>query len=291
MQNQQVRTFKVNDEYKEAWFEECKKMYNNKYDYVHVDLENRSLEGKVKIICPDHGEFWQNPVRHRAGSKCKQCSSVENAKKSMMTLSTFIKRSKANQNHINRNYDYSKITELPLGSETKVTIICPIHKEFIQKAISHATLGFGCAQCNIANNASKNSQNYKNKFIEKCLIKYGNIYNYDTIDYVNNNMHIKIQCRVHNSFFNVTPKNHLDGSRCDECIKNFKNNKKMTNDQFVERVIKLDKDNRYDLAKTVFNDKTKELTILCKKHGEFKATPALILSGEQIGELYGCPKC
>jgi len=46
-------------------------VHNNKYDYSLVNYKNNKT--KIKIICPVHGEFKQNPSIHMAGSGCPKC--------------------------------------------------------------------------------------------------------------------------------------------------------------------------------------------------------------------------
>lgn len=58
-------------DYTESFKEKSNLIHNNKYDYslnkiiVHKE--------KVKIICPLHGLFWQNPADHLTGYGCKKC--------------------------------------------------------------------------------------------------------------------------------------------------------------------------------------------------------------------------
>ena len=47
---------------KEEFIEKARKIHGNKYDYSKVEYINNST--KVCIICPKHGEFWQNPHSH-----------------------------------------------------------------------------------------------------------------------------------------------------------------------------------------------------------------------------------
>ena len=53
-------------------FVECaRKVHDDKYDYSLVDL--KSMNKKVKIICPEHGEFMQRPADHQNGVGCPEC--------------------------------------------------------------------------------------------------------------------------------------------------------------------------------------------------------------------------
>jgi hypothetical protein len=46
--------------------------HGNFYDYSEVVYLNNST--KVKIICPNHGAFWQQPNNHLQGKGCPQCA-------------------------------------------------------------------------------------------------------------------------------------------------------------------------------------------------------------------------
>lgn len=48
-----------------------KEIHNNKYDYSKV--EYNGVDRKVCIICPEHGEFWQEPWVHIKGCGCPKC--------------------------------------------------------------------------------------------------------------------------------------------------------------------------------------------------------------------------
>jgi ferredoxin-like protein FixX len=52
--------------------DKARKIHGDKYDYSKTDLEHRDEKGKVCIICPIHGEFWQTPVMHLQGEGCKK---------------------------------------------------------------------------------------------------------------------------------------------------------------------------------------------------------------------------
>jgi len=49
-----------------------KKVHGDKYDYSKI--EYLSMHKKVKIICPIHGEFMQNPNSHKRGQGCPICN-------------------------------------------------------------------------------------------------------------------------------------------------------------------------------------------------------------------------
>jgi hypothetical protein len=57
----------------EEFIAKAKLVHGDKYDYSKTDLGNRDEKGRVCIICPEHGEFWQVPKSHYEGQGCKPC--------------------------------------------------------------------------------------------------------------------------------------------------------------------------------------------------------------------------
>ncbi len=110
--------------------------------YMYAMGPYKSNNTKVQIICAVHGEFWQTPNAHLAGQGCPVCGREQ----TKTTNSTYIE--KATIVH-NGKYDYSKVVYS--GTNNKVTIICPTHGEFSQRAAGHLH-GQGCPKCAIVAN-------------------------------------------------------------------------------------------------------------------------------------------
>ena len=64
---------------KEKFIEKSNAVHNGFYDYSEVEYVNGHT--KVKIICPIHGIFEQEPASHLQGHGCPFCADVENGKK------------------------------------------------------------------------------------------------------------------------------------------------------------------------------------------------------------------
>lgn len=116
------------------FIEKASNKHNNKYDYSKVEYIN--AETKVCIICPEHGEFWQTPIKHLKGQGCPKCTGRHK------TTEEFILESK--KIHGDR-YDYSKVNYT--RSLTKVCIICPEHGEFWITPHNHISGKQGCPLC------------------------------------------------------------------------------------------------------------------------------------------------
>ena len=62
------------------------------------------------------------------------------------------------------------------------------------------------------------------KFIKKCLIKFGDRFDYSNINYINSLIKIEIKCNEHDVYFSQIPAEHLRGRNgCKICQKPIKN--------------------------------------------------------------------
>lgn len=109
-------------------------VHHGKYDYSKVDFS--SVNEKVCIVCPEHGEFWQSASSHMHGYACPKCSGKY--------MDTAFFKQKASVIHHGK-YDYSKTVFT--GAFEKVIITCPIHGDYEQVASYHLS-GNGCPACN-----------------------------------------------------------------------------------------------------------------------------------------------
>lgn len=60
------------------------------YDYSKVAITN--LKQKVCIICPIHGEFWQEAKSHLNGCKCPKCAQKENDSYGAKRIMAFLEK-------------------------------------------------------------------------------------------------------------------------------------------------------------------------------------------------------
>lgn len=121
------------------FIEESNKKHQNKYNYEFVSFD--TLNSKIKIICPEHGEFEQLAYSHIRGKGCEKCGKNKLSNLFKQTTNDII--NKCIKRHGNR-YDYSLVNYL--HSQSKIKIICPKHGEFEQLPYDHI-LGHGCEKC------------------------------------------------------------------------------------------------------------------------------------------------
>lgn len=116
-------------------------VHDSKYDYSYSNYVTAHV--KVKIICPDHGEFEISPANHLSGQRCPKCGDIICGGKNRYTTDEFVKLSTSIHG---QKYDYSQV-EYTL-SKNKVRISCPEHGVFEQEANSHLQ-GTGCPGCSV----------------------------------------------------------------------------------------------------------------------------------------------
>ena len=66
---------------KEQTINQFRKIHKDQYDYSQMDYV--TTMGKVQIICPEHGSFFQTPFNHKSGQGCPHCNN--NRKEEFLT--------------------------------------------------------------------------------------------------------------------------------------------------------------------------------------------------------------
>lgn len=95
------------------------------------------------------------------------------------------------------------------NSYTKIKIICKDHGVFDQSPACHLS-GRGCLKCSGLNNLTTEG------FIGRAVAVHGENYDYSQVDYKNIRAKVKITCKKHGAFEQVS-KSHLRGHGCPKC--------------------------------------------------------------------------
>lgn len=169
------------------------------YDYSLVKFDN--LRDSISIKCKTHGFFSQIAERHLNGGQCPRCSEI----KRRLQTEDFIDRAK--EIHGDR-YDYSLSN--CNGGESLVKIKCKHHGVFEQKAKQHL-VGSGCRKCYV-----DSTRLLESEFINDCIIKHGNKYDYSQVKYRSIRDAIIIGCPEHGDFHQIAH-DHKHGSGCPAC--------------------------------------------------------------------------
>lgn len=144
---------------KEAFLERARKVHGSKYDYSNVNYLNQIK--KVTIICPIHGQFYQEPQNHLTGSACPKCAIIDQHRLQLKGVEEFIQDSILVHGE---KYDYSQVEYQ--GGKKLVKLICPKHGAFYQTPNNHQR-GNGCPNCN----SSKGEEQIK-RFLESNQIAF-----------------------------------------------------------------------------------------------------------------------
>lgn len=197
-----TNTCKAIFKYKHIFF----KKHGNKYEYYWETYKNNREIMKIK--CPIHGIFYQQPRCHAIG-ECKKCGndrvSFKNAIPKVEILKQFI------LTHNNRySYDLSNYK----NTNSKIKINCPIHGQFIQCASNHRN-GQGCPKC-----ASKLVGKKLTLSKQQLLLDFNKIhkndYTYYWETYINTSSKMKIKCNNCNNIFWQSPNTHKNHG-CPSC--------------------------------------------------------------------------
>lgn len=185
---------------KQEFVTKATQIHNNFYDYSKVEYVNTDI--KVCIICPKHGEFWQNPQNHLNRQKCPKCA----IEKKRGTTESFIEKAKKVHEY---KYDYSKVEYV--DCKTKVKIICKKHGVFIQRPDIHLS-GSTCPHC-----AREEKLNTLDYYIQLSKEKHGDKYDFRNSRYSGCNNYIEVRCKECGNIFYISPVSLVKGVGCKMC--------------------------------------------------------------------------
>lgn len=188
--------------------------------------------------------------------------------------------------------DYSKFTTFHDNRKTPETFKCVKHNMWFKKTLELMQKGHtGCPACKKEIKAKQISKQCLTtaEFIKRANAINNNRYTYDKAVYVNNVTPITVTCPIHGDW-QTRPANHISthkriSSGCPKCAAE-KTALRCTKtlDQFLVEAKSIHGD-KYDYDKVVYKKTDLPVTIVCRKHGEFKQLPYIHLKG------HGCPVC
>ena len=136
----------------EDFINKAKQVQQDNYDYSSTKYTDANT--KLTIGCPKHGFFKILPNNFIRRGICPKCNIEQSALSRRLSIKDFVE--KARQVHGDK-YDYSKVQYC--DRQTKVSIICPVHGEFMQTPAHHLK-GCGCQKC---------KQSHGENFVEQYL--------------------------------------------------------------------------------------------------------------------------
>ena len=258
-----------------AFIERGNVVHNKKYDYSKVEYINS--HSKVRIICPEHGEFIQLAYVHLNGHGCPECAKKTIGLKKRKCPEDFMTDAKKKYGEF---YDYTKVDYEK--SNEKVEIVCPIHGSFFVRP-NDFLKGHACPKCGYeaVSKALKKDTEY---FLKKAKRIHGSRYDYSKVVYDGRDTKVCIICPEHGEFWQVAG-DHLMGHGCPECAKKeIAEKQRLSAEDFIKRAKEIH-GAKYDYTKVEYINTHTKVKIICPEHGEFWQTPNSHLNG------HGCPKC
>lgn len=121
-------------------------------------------------------------------------------------------------------------------------------------------------------------------FVSRAKAVHGAKYDYSETRYVNRDTRVVIICREHGPFEQF-PQNHLKGCGCNACgVIRAANHLRSNSNEFIRKA-RLKHGLEYDYSRVDYFNNHTEVTIVCRRHGDFEQIPQSHLAGR------GCPIC
>lgn len=118
-------------------------------------------------------------------------------------------------------FDYKN--SIYINAKEKIEIKCQVHnKTFFQTSNNHFNSKFPCEECNKEHKRKVFSDGNAG-FIKKMKSKFGDVFSYSTMEYVNARTKVKIQCKKCGIEIFSAPDVLLNGKGCPDCYKQIVN--------------------------------------------------------------------
>lgn len=200
-----------------------------------------------------------------------------------LTTEQFVEKSKAKYGDA---LDYRKCVYT--GGRHRVVLFCKKHQqEFTVEPNSHLTRYSGCPVCGKEQTHKKKSLGIS-EFISRSRNKFGDQFDYKNVCYTSINKNVRLFCKKHNGFIEITPEHHLASEYgCQICGRKTATDKlKLTKEEFLRRA-KEKYGLRFCYDNLKYIDYIQETTFFCNEHGEFRTSPSFHLSRKNGN----CPQC
>lgn len=244
-------------------------IHNNKYKYSFDKF--KKVKDKIKIICPEHGEFYQSIHKHLEGQGCTRCKYIKIANQKRIPQEEIIK--KFIEVHGNK-FDYSKtiITRINDTFEAKCN-----NCGFIFRSYPYIHLkGHGCRKCGYKTRSIKRTSNLF-EFEQKARNIHGDKYTY--YEYKKNNEKVKITCNKCQKDFNQKPTDHLSGKGCPYC--NFSKGEELIDFILTKNNVRFERQFKLPHYKFRFDFYLPDHNLLIEYHGKQHYEPVSVFGGDE----------
>lgn len=254
----------------EDWKERAAVKHGGKYLYPSPVREGN----KIRILCPEHGEFSQLPAKHMHGQGCSKCAGRGADRVAQMKAQY-------------PEWDWSGVV---FGNtKDKLILTCQTHGVFetTLNRLSNKREGLSpCPSCardsgGAARRIASAEWNNRVKSLFEGRVTLDESTSHDDKS--------RFECNLHGEFF-AKLSDVVNGHGCPACGQEKRqswmgDNLVVSADEFLQRALELNGD-RYEYDLSTFTRTNKQIRIICKEHGEFWqiARNHLTLQAQ-------CPRC
>lgn len=182
---------------KDMFLQYCRKRHGFIYKYIYKEC----TQEKMVFMCPYHGKQSVDSHRHFGGLGCTYCL-AEGPK----SYSDFLALS---EKRFGKEYKYPSKKPLIYNLQTRITIKCKHHGEFIKAAHAHLN-GEGCPYCARGMLSDK-------QFIKAAKKIHKDKYDYSLVPKGILKEKVTIVCNSHGKFKQYA-QSHLEESGCMDCV-------------------------------------------------------------------------
>jgi len=170
------------------------------------------------------------------------------------------------------------------NNKQKFAIICKKHGEFFKTYVTHVINEQGCKHCKPPSPPTTKNTKTTEQWVIEAKLEHGEYYDYSKSVYTKGKDKITITCPIHGPF-DQEAQSHIRGRGCSKCGDIIRGKKQVkSQDDVIKDFIKKHGDT-YDYSKVVYTGAFNEVTIVCKKHGDFDR----VANDHQSG--VGCRDC
>ncbi len=179
-------------------------VHGDRYDYSKVKY-NKS-NGKITVICKEHGEFEQTFNDHLGGAGCRKCALGGNYDEVFRKIdnNSFVRE-------LTEVNDLVKSGELKILSEYKNSTTPILVENNYGKLLMSPRSLYNNKQMSLLNAVDKTQY-----FINKATDAHKGKYTYENAVYKGSEIKITITCPIHGDFEQLTD-THLQGKGCTKC--------------------------------------------------------------------------
>lgn len=188
---------------------QLKELYGSKIRAMNITYGGNSKRLKVDCICTRHGEFEITMEHLLSGKDCHFCMDRRTNRL------RFLEKVQDNQAILDKEYDYSLVTEFEDPAKDRQIFICNKHGKFDQTPARHLR-GDGCPKCAIEKRGKMNLERAASSWPENAIQFHGKKFDYRKAIYHGAQVDTEIICPHHGSFFQQ-PNNHINGAGCPFC--------------------------------------------------------------------------